>query len=138
MTFIDGTVVNVALPALQAGLQATITDVQWVIEAYALFLGAGLLAIAVFDLVLARTFDAEARSRLDRLRLTPAARAAIDRELPRMAGADVGRVTSMSSDARASVREAIAGAFVAGFRVVMFGAAAVAVGAAGAGAAIRE
>ena len=43
MTFIDGTVVNVALPALQADLRATITDVQWVIEAYALFLGALIL-----------------------------------------------------------------------------------------------
>src|SRR5215471_2749155 len=43
MTFIDGTVVNVALPALQASLHATITDVQWVIEAYALFLGALIL-----------------------------------------------------------------------------------------------
>src|SRR6202166_903000 len=39
MTFIDATVVNVALPALQADLHATITDVQSVIEAYALFLG---------------------------------------------------------------------------------------------------
>ncbi len=43
MTFIDGTVVNVALPALQRDLGATITDVQWVIEAYALFLGALIL-----------------------------------------------------------------------------------------------
>src|SRR6185503_757165 len=43
MTFIDATVVNVALPALQADLQANITDVQWVIEAYALFLGALIL-----------------------------------------------------------------------------------------------
>src|SRR5476651_62871 len=43
MTFIDGTVVNVALPALQADLKATITDVQWVVEAYALFLGALIL-----------------------------------------------------------------------------------------------
>jgi EmrB/QacA subfamily drug resistance transporter len=43
MTFIDGTVVNVALPALQADLKASITDVQWVIEAYALFLGALIL-----------------------------------------------------------------------------------------------
>src|SRR5881392_1020292 len=43
MTFIDGTVVNVALPALQAGLNATITDVQWVIEAYALFVGSLIL-----------------------------------------------------------------------------------------------
>src|SRR5262249_41960062 len=32
------------LPALQADLRATITDVQWVIEAYALFLGSLILA----------------------------------------------------------------------------------------------
>src|SRR6266496_4467119 len=44
LTFVDATVVNVALPALQADLQATITDVQWVIEAYALFLG-GLILV---------------------------------------------------------------------------------------------
>src|SRR5436190_23512804 len=43
MTFIDATVVNVALPALQADLHATITDLQWVIEGYALFLGALIL-----------------------------------------------------------------------------------------------
>ena len=43
MTFIDGTVVNVALPELQSSLGATITDVQWVVEAYALFLGALIL-----------------------------------------------------------------------------------------------
>src|SRR5438132_372292 len=43
MAFIDGTVVNVALPALQTNLQATVTDVQWVIEAYTLFLAALLL-----------------------------------------------------------------------------------------------
>jgi len=43
MTFIDMTVVNVALPALQKELGATITDVQWVVEAYALFLGALIL-----------------------------------------------------------------------------------------------
>jgi EmrB/QacA subfamily drug resistance transporter len=43
MAFIDGTVVNVALPALQKGLSATVADVQWVIEAYALFLAALLL-----------------------------------------------------------------------------------------------
>jgi EmrB/QacA subfamily drug resistance transporter len=43
MAFIDGTVVNVALPALQANLNATIIDVQWVIEAYSLLLSALLL-----------------------------------------------------------------------------------------------
>src|SRR5204862_4459083 len=43
MAFIDGTVVNVALPALQRELSASLTDVQWVVEAYALFLAALLL-----------------------------------------------------------------------------------------------
>lgn len=43
MAFIDGTVVNVALPALQTNLNATALDVQWVIEAYSLFLSALLL-----------------------------------------------------------------------------------------------
>jgi len=43
MAFIDGTVVNVALPALQSSLKASITDVQWVVESYALFLAALLL-----------------------------------------------------------------------------------------------
>src|SRR5215470_17678474 len=43
LAFIDGTVVNVALPALQTNLNATAMDVQWVIEAYSLFLSALLL-----------------------------------------------------------------------------------------------
>src|SRR3954471_5819076 len=43
LTFVDATVVNVALPALQADLHASITDVQWIIEAYALFLGSLIL-----------------------------------------------------------------------------------------------
>ena len=44
MAFIDSTVVNVALPALQKNLDATVLDVQWVIESYAIFLAALLLA----------------------------------------------------------------------------------------------
>jgi EmrB/QacA subfamily drug resistance transporter len=43
MAFIDGTVVNVALPALQQELNANVVDVQWVIEAYLLLLSAFLL-----------------------------------------------------------------------------------------------
>ena len=39
MAFIDSTVVNVALPALQASFHATVVDVQWVVESYGLFLG---------------------------------------------------------------------------------------------------
>lgn len=43
MAFIDGTVVTVALPALQADLHANISQVQWVVEGYSLFLSALLL-----------------------------------------------------------------------------------------------
>ncbi|MGH8095619.1 MAG: MFS transporter [Chthoniobacterales bacterium] len=43
MAFIDGTVVNVALPALQETLNASVVDLQWVIEAYSLLLSAFLL-----------------------------------------------------------------------------------------------
>src|SRR6266480_8070010 len=43
MAFIDGTVVNVALPALQWNLKATVVDVQWVVEAYSLLLASFLL-----------------------------------------------------------------------------------------------
>ncbi len=43
MAFIDGTVVNVALPALQNAFRASIADVQWVVESYALILAALLL-----------------------------------------------------------------------------------------------
>jgi EmrB/QacA subfamily drug resistance transporter len=43
MAFIDSTVVNVALPALQATLHANVVDVQWVVESYGLFLSALIL-----------------------------------------------------------------------------------------------
>lgn len=44
MAFIDGTVVNVAIPALQAAFHATVVDVQWVVESYGLLLSALILA----------------------------------------------------------------------------------------------
>src|SRR6266581_2678770 len=43
MAFIDGSVVNVALPVIQRDFNATITDVQWIVEAYSLFLAALIL-----------------------------------------------------------------------------------------------
>jgi EmrB/QacA subfamily drug resistance transporter len=44
MAFMDGTIVNVALPAIQHNLHASAADAQWIIESYALFLAALLLA----------------------------------------------------------------------------------------------
>jgi EmrB/QacA subfamily drug resistance transporter len=43
MDYIDGTVVNVALPSVQRSFAATGTQLQWVVEAYALFLSSLLL-----------------------------------------------------------------------------------------------
>jgi EmrB/QacA subfamily drug resistance transporter len=43
MAFIDSTVVNIALPAIQANFHATVVDVQWVVESYGLFLSALIL-----------------------------------------------------------------------------------------------
>jgi EmrB/QacA subfamily drug resistance transporter len=54
MAFIDSTVVNVALPALQSSLHANIVDVQWVVESYGLFLGALILVGGSFGDVFGR------------------------------------------------------------------------------------
>jgi EmrB/QacA subfamily drug resistance transporter len=43
MAFIDGTVVTVALPALQTSLHASVVGVQWVVESYGLILAALIL-----------------------------------------------------------------------------------------------
>ena len=43
MAFIDGTVTNVALPAIQQELGATAIDAQWIVESYALLLAALIL-----------------------------------------------------------------------------------------------
>ncbi|HZD76416.1 MAG TPA: MFS transporter, partial [Acidobacteriaceae bacterium] len=44
LAFMDGSVVNVALPALQAAYHATSSGIQWVVQGYALF-GAALLLL---------------------------------------------------------------------------------------------
>src|SRR6476660_3282259 len=43
MAFLDGTVVNVALPVIQRDLHIATSDAQWVVEAYALFLASLVL-----------------------------------------------------------------------------------------------
>ena len=99
---------------------------------------AGLLAIAVFGVVLARTFDMRVRPRLDRLALPPPAGAEIERELPKMAGAELPPTSSINAHERAVVREIIDEAFVFAFRVVMIAAAGLALAAAAFGNAIRQ
>jgi hypothetical protein len=98
---------------------------------------AGLLAIAVFGVFLARAFDADVHSRLDKLSLAPAARSQVDEQLPKMAGADL-RAVSVDASQRTVVKRSIDEAFVSGFRMVVLGSAILALVAAGFGAGIRN
>jgi EmrB/QacA subfamily drug resistance transporter len=98
---------------------------------------AGLLTIAVFGVLLANRFDAKVRPRLDRLALPPAVRAEIGKELPKMAGAELKNV-AMESGQRVAVQRSIEDAFVSGFRLVVIGAAILALAAGAFGAAIPK
>ncbi len=44
MAFIDGSIVTIALPALQADLDAAFASLQWIVNGYALLLG-GLILV---------------------------------------------------------------------------------------------
>jgi hypothetical protein len=98
---------------------------------------AGLLAIAVFGVLLVRAFDKDVKPRLDHLALPPAARTQIDKELPKMAGAELGSV-AIEPQQRLRVKQSIDEAFVSGFRLVMFGSAILALAAAAFGWGIRS
>src|SRR5919197_5927573 len=52
MLLVDITIVNVALPSIQRSLDASFTDVQWVVDAYAVTLAAAMLtAGSIADLL---------------------------------------------------------------------------------------
>jgi EmrB/QacA subfamily drug resistance transporter len=94
---------------------------------------AGLLAIAVFGVVLARTFDARVRPRLDQVSLSSQAREELDRELRKIAGADVEQVSSIPPPERRAVRAIVEEGFVSAFRLVMIGSAGLALASAACG-----
>jgi len=86
--------------------------------------------------MLVRSFDARASAALDRLQLPESARTAIDRELPKLAGAEID--PDIDGPQRVAARRAIDESFVAAFSVVMIAAAVVALAAAASGALIRR
>jgi hypothetical protein len=77
---------------------------------------AGLLAIAVFGIVILQSFNHALDVRLADLNLPPAAQALLDVERAKLAGADVSR---SPTELRASLRAAIDRSFVDAFRRVM-------------------
>ena len=98
---------------------------------------AGLVAIAIFGVVLARSFDARVQPRLDTLALSSTARAETDRELRKLAGADMTQVTAIPPPEQRLVRAFVEDGFVFAFRLIMISAAGLALAAAGFGFAIR-
>jgi hypothetical protein len=93
---------------------------------------AGLIAIAVFGIALVRIFNARVTPALDQLALPAAARTTVNRELPKLAGAEID--ASIGPTQRARTQQAIDEAFVSAFRLVMMGTSALALAAALAGA----
>src|SRR4030095_13161514 len=89
------------------------------------------MAIAVFGIALVRVFNARVSPALDQLRLPAAARAAINDELPKLAGANID--PRMDPGQRPDTQRVIDEAFVSAFRLVMLGASALALAAAAAG-----
>jgi MFS family permease len=81
---------------------------------------AGLLAVAVFGLMLFASFHRNLEGRLGALALAPADRQRVEQQLPKLAAAE-------TSDPR--VKNAIAESFLAGYRVVLWTAVGLAVAA---------
>ena len=59
MAFIDGSVVNVALPAIQADLSALLRRMQWVVNSYMLILASLILIGGVAGESFTRQIDAD-------------------------------------------------------------------------------
>ncbi|MEP6492121.1 MAG: MFS transporter [bacterium] len=97
---------------------------------------AGLLAIAIFGIVLSQVFNTRVDVQLDRMALPRPTRAAVDAQLPKLAGAEVGRIAFADPKHAKGVRTAIDASFVAAFRIVVMCSAILAIAAAVAGAAI--
>jgi hypothetical protein len=98
---------------------------------------AGLLAIAVFGVAFARTFDVRVAARLDGVGLSQPERRDLGRELPRMAGADFTHLSIPPQEQRA-IRAIVDEGFVSAFRLVMLWASGLALAAAFCGSAIRQ
>jgi hypothetical protein len=139
ITFIDGTVVNVALPLLQRELGASVapltTTVMSALEERHAGVASGinnavpriaaLLAVAVFGVFMLNSFDRNLAERLHEVPISSEVRAQL-----------LGRSTdfvsmkipdNVSREVQANIRRAIRESFVSGFRIVACLAAALAV-----------
>jgi EmrB/QacA subfamily drug resistance transporter len=78
---------------------------------------AGLLAVAVFGLIMFQAFNRCLEQRLNTMQITPDARQALNAERLKLAAADIP--PNISEEARVAIKQAIDECFVVGFRRVM-------------------
>jgi MFS family permease len=79
--------------------------------------GAGVLAVAVFGLVMAHVFAARLEPQLERARIAPQVREEIRSQETKLAAIEIPRAASAAQ--REAVSQAIGESFIAGFRLVM-------------------
>jgi hypothetical protein len=90
---------------------------------------AGVLAIAVFGIVMVKTFLAHLEQSLPRLSVPPEAIQEIRSKEIELAGMELPK--NLDANARAAIKNAISDAFLVGFRRVPFSCAGLAIGSAG-------
>ena len=90
---------------------------------------AGVLAIAVFEIVIVKTFVAHLEQSLSRLSVPPEAIREIRSKEIELAGMELPK--NLDANASAAIKNAVSEAFLAGFRVVLFSCAGLAIGSAG-------
>jgi hypothetical protein len=106
------------------GLRSTATDDEYfptTVINNAVSLIGGLLGVAIFGIIMVRSFNGELDRRLARIELAPSARSAMDEQRIRLAGAEIP--SSIQQRTRAALTQAIDESFIFGFRLAMFTAA---------------
>jgi predicted MFS family arabinose efflux permease len=88
---------------------------------------AGLIAIAVFGVMISGMFSARATSRLEQVPLSAEGRSSVREQLPKLAGAAIEELPSLSAEQKTLVRATIDASFTSAFGAAMLVAAVLAV-----------
>jgi MFS family permease len=80
---------------------------------------AGLIAIAVFGVMISGMFNTRATNKLAHISLSAEAGASVREQLPKLAGADIAAIPSLTPQQKTDVRAAVDSSFTSAFRAAM-------------------